>query len=168
MDISSIWHHLQCWFWHAFTSRFENKINLNKALFDIIQEFPELKHRFSTAVMKSKPQGFGLALGTRKLSISGPRFLLCGDAASLIDPFSGDGIANAMISGHLAAQHILTQKNNLIFSEAINKEYDHSVYSLIWNDLKKKTYILRTVYHFPFLIELGIRLSSFLTKFRLK
>lgn len=30
--------------------------------------------------------------------------MLIGDAASLVDPFSGEGIANAMVSGKLAAE----------------------------------------------------------------
>jgi flavin-dependent dehydrogenase len=35
-------------------------------------------------------------LGSEKRKLSGNRFLLPGDAASLIDPFSGEGIGNTV------------------------------------------------------------------------
>jgi geranylgeranyl reductase family protein len=143
----------------------KKRVDLTKALTDIIDEFPELRNRFSDAVMQDKPRGFGLSLGTRKLPISGDRFLLCGDAASLIDPLSGDGIGNAMISGHLAAQHVLKHKADMIFSAEINKEYDMTVYARLWKDLRKKTYALRIASRFPFLIGFGIRLLSIWNKF---
>jgi geranylgeranyl reductase family protein len=139
----------------------KNKIDLKKALFDVIDEFPELKRRFETATIKDNPRGFGLTLGTRKLSLSGHRFLLCGDAASLIDPFSGDGIGNALVSGDLAAKHILKHRKDMLFSESNNKRYDQSVYASIWNDLRKSTYALRIVSRFPFLTDWGIRILAF-------
>lgn len=143
----------------------KNKINLEKALFDIIEEFPELRDRFANAVMKDKPRGFGLSLGTRRLPLSGHRFLLCGDAASLIDPLSGDGIGNAMVSGHLAAQHALKHKKDLLFSADTNKSYDIAVYASLWKELREKTYALRVVSRFPFLIGWGITLLSVRNKF---
>ena len=143
----------------------KKKINLTNALFEIINEFPELKERFSTAELRDKVHGFGLSLGTRKLPISGQRFLLCGDAASLIDPVSGDGIGNALISGHLAAKHVLRNKTELNFSAEINKQYDEAVYSLLWKDFQKKTWALRMISRLPFLIGLGISLLSFRNRF---
>jgi geranylgeranyl reductase family protein len=51
--------------------------------------------------------------------ISTPRVLLTGDAAGLVDPFSGEGIRYAVKSGKLAAQAILSghpeHYSNLIF-----------------------------------------------------
>ena len=32
---------------------------------------------------------------------------LVGDAASLIDPFSGEGVGNALVTGEIAARHIV-------------------------------------------------------------
>ena len=51
------------------------------------------------AVQIGNLEGFGLPLGSKVATISGNRFMLAGDAASLIDPVTGDGIGNAMLSG---------------------------------------------------------------------
>ena len=32
---------------------------------------------------------------------------LIGDAASLVDPFSGEGVGNALVTGEIAARHIV-------------------------------------------------------------
>ena len=41
--------------------------------------------------------------GSKRRPLSGPGYLLLGDAGSLIDPFSGEGISHAMVSGRHAA-----------------------------------------------------------------
>lgn len=138
----------------------KRKINLEKALFEVIEEFPELSKRFKNATMVSKPQGMGLPLGTRRLKLSGDRFLLCGDAASLIDPISGAGIDTAIISGITAAEHILKNRDHQNFSEAVNLSYDSRVYEKLGNSLKRNTRLLRIVSRFPFLLPIGLKIVS--------
>ncbi len=138
----------------------EQKINLSKALFEVIDEFPELRERFKNVEIISEIKGFGLPLGTRNLPISGERFLLCGDAASLIDPVSGEGIGNAMASGQLAAKHIIKHFKSNSFSIELNKEYDESVYQKLGKELKRNTNILRWCSKFPSLLNLGIYMLS--------
>jgi flavin-dependent dehydrogenase len=62
-----------------------------------------------------------LPMGTCHMNRSGNRFLLLGDAGFLVDPFSGEGIGNAMASGEIAAA-ILEQcfKFNDFSAEALN------------------------------------------------
>lgn len=138
----------------------ERKINLSKALYEVIDEFPELKERFKHVEIISEIQGFGLPLGTRNLPISGERFLLCGDAASLIDPVSGEGIGNAMYSGFHAANHIIKNIKTSSFPSEINKEYDKTVYQQIGKELKRNTNILRWCSKYPSLLNLGIYMLS--------
>ena len=84
-----------------------------------------------------EPQGFGLNLGGPKRRISGDGFLLLGDAAGLIDPFSGEGIANALRSGRIAAKHILELKQkDKSFSAENNLSYDEELYSLVLPELQ--------------------------------
>lgn len=142
----------------------KKKINLEKALFEVIDEFPELKRRFKNASMLSKPQGMGLPLGTRKLKISGHRFLLCGDAASLIDPISGAGIDTAIISGITAAEHVLKNRDHLNFTEELNRNYDNHIYEKIGKSLKRNTLFLRLATRFPFLLPIGIKILSLRNK----
>jgi len=69
----------------------------------IIHSHPALSPRFAGAVMLGKFEAHGLPLGPDSKAISGTGLLLVGDAASLVDPFSGEGIGNAMVSGEIAA-----------------------------------------------------------------
>jgi geranylgeranyl reductase family protein len=145
----------------------KKKVNLEKALFEVIDEFPELRKRFENATLVSKPQGMGLPLGTRRLKLSGDRFLLCGDAASLIDPISGAGIDTAIISGITAAEHIIKHRDHPNFSGAVNLSYDKSVYEKLGKSLKRNTRILRTISRFPFLLQLGLKIISLRNKRRM-
>jgi flavin-dependent dehydrogenase len=113
----------------------KNKINLKKQLEEIINTHPIISKRFKEATLIDDVKGFGLPLGSKKRNISGDNYLLIGDAASLIDPFTGEGIGNAMMSGMLAAQHaqLCLQNNN--FSAANNKAYDVAVYKRLWSEL---------------------------------
>src|SRR3989338_4674018 len=81
----------------------EKKINLTKSMMDIIEKHPVFKDRFKDAKMQGKVKSWFLPLGSARIKTYGNGFLLVGDAASLIDPFSGKGIDNSMISGKIAA-----------------------------------------------------------------
>lgn len=112
------------------------KVNLKEDMLRAIANNPKIKHRFANANLVGKIQGWGLPLGSKKRVISGDNFLLTGDAASLIDPFTGEGIGNAMYSGMLAAAHIqncITQNN---FSATFNQQYDSAFYDRQWDELK--------------------------------
>ena len=51
----------------------------------------------------------------RRASMNGIR--LVGDSASLVDPFSGEGVGNALVTGELAANHILAGKSPQEYQE---------------------------------------------------
>ncbi|MES2656105.1 MAG: geranylgeranyl reductase family protein [Bacteroidota bacterium] len=111
-------------------------VNLKKDMLRAIANNPKIKHRFANAELVSPIQGWGLPLGSKKRVISGDNFLLTGDAASLIDPFTGEGIGNAMYSGMLAAAQIkncIAQNN---FTATFNQVYDTAFYDRQWDELK--------------------------------
>lgn len=114
----------------------KKKINLKEILNKILSTDPELQERFRDATPLESVKGFGLPLGSKRRVLSGERFLLTGDAASLIDPFTGEGIANAIRSGRVAASHILKgfEQNN--FSKSFNSQYDREIYNRMWKELK--------------------------------
>jgi len=78
-------------------------INLRQAHISATQS-PYFKKRFENAKMVDGIRGWNLPVGSKRRKIHGNGFLLLGDAAGLIDPFSGEGIGNAMLSGQLAAR----------------------------------------------------------------
>lgn len=114
----------------------KQKINLKKKLAEIIENHPNIKDRFKNANPLESVKGFGLPIGSKKRELSGKQFLLLGDAASLIDPFTGEGIGNAIRSGRIAAEHLLKAFKLNQFDADFNKQYDDEVYRKMWKELR--------------------------------
>jgi geranylgeranyl reductase family protein len=112
------------------------KVNLRAVLNDIIQKHPTIAPRFANAVQIDKIRGFGLPLGSKKQRLSNERLLLLGDAASLIDPFSGEGVGNALLSGRIAAGHLKTCFVQNDFSAKKMAAYDELLFEKIGSELK--------------------------------
>jgi geranylgeranyl reductase family protein len=128
----------------------KKKINLKEMLQKLIETHPHLKERFAGATPLETPKGFGLPLGSEKRAISGERFLLLGDAAGLIDPFSGEGIGNAMRSGRVAAAHLLDCFRYQNFSADFNKKYDQEIYKRMGTEFRISS-SLQKLCRYPFL-----------------
>ncbi len=114
----------------------KKKVNLRQRLTEIIQESPALRARFAGATLEGPVQGFGLPLGSRMRPISGDGYLLVGDAGSLIDPFSGEGISNALIAGRHAADWAGRALAAHDFSGALLQGYDAAVYRRLGPELR--------------------------------
>ena len=129
-------------------------------MYQIIHDIPTIAERFKDAEALEEVKGFGLPLGSKQYSISGNRFMLCGDAASLIDPFSGEGIETAMESGKFAAEQILHSFANDDFSEKTLKAYDKRVYQKMWGDFNNHYYLQRLLGDRVWLINFLIRIGN--------
>ncbi len=106
---------------------------------------PALARRFKNARPVSSIDGWRLPLGSVKRALSGERFLLTGDAAALIDPFTGEGIGNAILSGKFAANVLKKAVENNDFSAAALKQYDRLLYDDLWSELQISYNIQRLV-----------------------
>ncbi len=115
----------------------DKKINLREQMLAAIKNNPQIAPRFANARLVDKIQGWGLPLGMERQPMSGDNFMLCGDAACLIDPFSGEGIGNALYSGMLAAMAIKEAIPANNYSAAFLKTaYDDVVYKRLGDELK--------------------------------
>lgn len=123
----------------------KQKIDLKQSMSDIIRHIPEVWERFKDAEPLEDIKGFGLPLGSKKHAISGRRFMLCGDAASLIDPFSGEGIETAMESGKFAAEQIMKNFATDDFGAVTLKAYDERVYKKMWGNFKNHYYLQKVL-----------------------
>jgi len=121
----------------------KKQINLKEKLHEIITTHPNVKDRFKHARPLEDVRGFPLPLGSKKRVISGDNFLLLGDAASLINPLSGEGIANAIRSGRVAADHLRSSFKNNCFSAYDNRAYDQVIYRRMWNELRMNYWVQR-------------------------
>lgn len=123
----------------------KRKPNLKKMLAEIIEAHPNVAPRFKNAKPTETVKGFGLPLGSKKRKISGNRFLLLGDAASLINPLSGEGIGNAIRSGRVAAEYLVEAFKVNKFDAPSNKAYDKDIYHRMWKELQLNYWLQRTM-----------------------
>lgn len=101
----------------------QKKINLRELMLKTVAEHPNIKHRFTNARLLDKISGWGLPTGAQPEELSGDNYMLTGDAASLVDAFTGEGIGNALFSGMIAAEAAAkaVQANN--YSASFLKEH---------------------------------------------
>ena len=105
----------------------KQKKKLKSLQADVIANHPLFKDRFADAkLIEGTSKGWQLPFGSpRKGESNQPRrayapgALLVGDAASLVDPFSGEGVGNALVSGEMAARHVMENKGGPEYQEEL-------------------------------------------------
>ncbi len=123
----------------------KRKLSLKQVMEKALVQNPHLAERFKNARPISGISAWNLPLGSKKIPLSGYRLLLTGDAASLIDPFTGEGVGNAMWSGFAAAEHIGKAMKAGRFDASFNKQYDRFVYKKLWKELRNSTWIQKLI-----------------------
>jgi flavin-dependent dehydrogenase len=134
------------------------KVNLKNELQDIINNDPIIRERFKNATLIGTVDGYGLPLGSKQRVISGERYLLTGDAAFLIDPFTGEGIGNALYSGRIAANQAAKALEANDFSAAALAAYDKEVYRVMGPELRI-SHRLQKLVKYPWLFNLLVKIS---------
>ncbi len=119
----------------------QRRINLQRAHIAATQVEP-FKTRFAHAELAGGIVGWNLPLGSKRRQIHGNGFMLLGDAAGLIDPFSGEGIGNAMVSGEIAAKVLARACEESNVSAENLSEYAELLWAEIGNELKT-SYVLQ-------------------------
>ncbi len=114
----------------------KRRLNLTKTLQTTLANHPALRSRFQAAEMVGKIVGYDLPLGPKSKPISGDHFMLVGDAAHLIDPFSGEGIGNAIYSGYFAAEQAKACLSTNDFSANTLRSYDMRIARVLGEDMK--------------------------------
>ncbi|WP_423735603.1 NAD(P)/FAD-dependent oxidoreductase [Chitinophaga caseinilytica] len=135
------------------------KINLKQLLLDAVQSDPVLRERFRDATLQGNIDGYGLPLGSKKRRLSGERYMLVGDAAFLIDPFTGEGIGNAMYSARMAAQQAAACIAANDFSAATMLAYDANIARVLGPELTMSTRLQKLI-RFPWLLNMLMRLGA--------
>ena len=137
-----------------------HKVDLKETMQRLLATHPALAGRFAEARQLGPIVGFGLPLGGGRVRpVSGARFMLCGDAASLIDPLQGHGIDTAMQSGILAAAQALACFEKQDFSAGFMQEYDAQVAHKIGRKLAKSYRLMRFLSNKAWLVNAAVRLA---------
>jgi geranylgeranyl reductase family protein len=137
----------------------KRKLHLKKEFEKIIATHPAISPRFAGAEQISEVKLHGLPLGSKKRPLSGDNYMLTGDAAMLIDPFTGEGIGNAMMSGMFAAQQAKLSLESNNFSAQTLRAYDKRVYDRLWSELLL-SYRMQQLVHFPSLFNFVVRKAN--------
>ena len=137
----------------------KKKLNLKNIMLEAIETVPYLKERFKDAEMVSRIQAFGLPLWDGKRFISGNHYILTGDAASLIDPVTGEGMGHAAISGMYAAEQCKRSLESNDFSANFMRNYDKQVYNRIGKELKISSKIVHFI-KYPWLFNMVVNKAN--------
>ncbi len=131
----------------------EKNVNLQDALIHEIKNNPLFVERFKNAELVERVRGWSLPIASYHRKCYGNGFLLLGDAASLIDPLSGEGIGNAMISSKVAADIAIEaiEKNDI--SEKFLMKYDKELWDVIGPEIKANYRLQKLGKMFPQLID---------------
>jgi geranylgeranyl reductase family protein len=133
----------------------QKKVDLKQAFYNALSS-PYFKDRFAQATPVEKPVGWNLPVGSKRRKSYGNGFLLLGDAAGLIDPFTGEGIGNAMYSAKHAIKTVQEAVAANNYSEDFLARYEKELWAEIGNELKVSTK-LQKLGRFRFLLNLVIR-----------
>jgi len=110
-------------------------VNLVEALNDVVGS-SRFARRFKAALRVTKPMGWQLPTGSKRRPCAGPGYMLVGDAAGLIDPFTGEGIANAMYSARKAVEIAQAACTEQDFSAASLSRYENGLWSELGDELR--------------------------------
>jgi len=135
-------------------------INLKDAFHDFIHRSDILQKKLRNAVPVSSFKGCRIPYGFSRSIVSGDHFLLAGDAASLVDPLSGDGIGNAVLSGKLAAEQIIRSFASNDFSAGALHAYDRNLRSILGWEIKRSKILQKSLTKIPALLDLVFLLGN--------
>ncbi len=110
-------------------------VRLRSMLEDLIRH-PRFRDRFGGARRVSPIRGWGLPLGSKLRPLAGDGWMLVGDAGSMIDPFTGEGIGNAMVSGEMAARAAIQANALGSFERARLASYEQALHAYLSAELR--------------------------------
>ncbi|MEO0897351.1 MAG: geranylgeranyl reductase family protein [Bacteroidota bacterium] len=137
----------------------KKRLNIKKMYEEVIQHHPAIAKRFKEAEPVEPIRGFGLPLGSTWRQIRGDGFMLTGDAAGFIDPFSGEGIGNAMLSGKGAAEQAMRSFQTGDLSMEGLKGYETYMKKKIGRELQI-SYQMQKLVRYPRLMNFAVRKAS--------
>jgi menaquinone-9 beta-reductase len=120
-------------------------------------EMPMLRKRLQQGAKLRDVSTWQLNFGSqRKLQHTFDGALLTGDAAGFINPLTGGGIYNALISAKMAADVAHEALSNGDVSRTAMQVYEKMVKEAMWSGMRRSYFIQRWLLAFPFLVDLLI------------
>jgi geranylgeranyl reductase family protein len=127
----------------------------------ILQNFmalPEIKNRCASTATLQNLQSWPLNLASqKKVQRSYNGALLVGDAGAWIDPLTGGGICNALITGQIAAETIYCALIENNFSKEFLKRYEQESEKKLGSEIKRSYYLQTILANFPGIIDILVK-----------
>ncbi len=136
----------------------KHNIDLKEALQAAVNS-RQFKERFAGSEPLEEPRGWNLPVGSSHRRNYGNGFLLLGDAAGLIDPFTGEGIGNALFSARIAAQTAAAAIKAGDVSAAFLARYDRELWKTLGPELSLSAKLQKLGRH-RMLLNLVVRKAS--------
>ena len=136
----------------------KNKLNLKKYMNDLIKKSDIISNKLNNGNFDKIYSGI-IPIRTSRSAISGERYMLIGDAASLVDPISGGGIENAILSGIIAAKTIKEAFIVNNFTRSYLKTYDKELYRKIGINYYLRTSFIKLCTKLPGIYSMTIKLA---------
>ncbi|MBU0953612.1 MAG: geranylgeranyl reductase family protein [Nanoarchaeota archaeon] len=146
----------------------EKGINLVQELKDSVAKDPLFVERFKEAELDGEIKAWSLPLSSHHRKNYGPNYVLVGDAASLIDPLSGEGVGTSSISARHASKVLVEALDKNEITEGFLKNYDKNLWDEIGKEVKADYRIQRLGAKFPFLLNRLMEKASKNPEFRKK
>lgn len=140
--------------------RQRRNINLTKAFWHFVEEEPEVKKILGSGKLESPIKGGMLPFSKGVESVVGQGYALVGDAANLNDPFSGDGIRNAIYSGILLGKCFDNLSGKEDLSGIVMKEYQKGMAKKFHKTLRLRAKFVRISSRFPFLVGFIVKIGN--------
>lgn len=123
-------------------------IQLKKAHLEAVAS-EEFRDRFKDAELIGDIVGSNLPAGSARRPVHGDGFALIGDAAGLIDPFTGEGIGNAMCSAKIVAETVAELKPHGTFDAKALALYRTRLWKELGGELNLSYRLQRTARFTP-------------------
>lgn len=124
-------------------------------MLQIFLEMPAIKKRLKHGGQLRDVATWSLNFGSQKnLKHVYNGAMLVGDAAGFINPLTGGGIHNAIISGKFAAETIETALRQGNISAAALKIYEQRCHEEMWAGMRRSFFFQRLMGQFPFIVDI--------------
>ncbi|MCF8104104.1 MAG: geranylgeranyl reductase family protein [Desulfohalobiaceae bacterium] len=122
--------------------------SLRPGKYNLRQKLQDRMSSFGIDLSKSRTRAYPLPVFSRLEKVHSGRVLLVGDAAGLVDPYTGEGIRHAMFSGMTAAETILAGR----IQNYTRRIQDEIARDLLWAKRLAGFFYARQHFSFHYLI----------------
>lgn len=149
--------------------RLDHFRELDRSLEDMLHDFlqmPAIEERLLNGGELRDVATWQLNFGSQKgMQYTYDGALLVGDAAGFINPLTGGGIHNSLVSAELAAYTIDQAMRAGDTSYEAMRGYERQCHEAMWGSMRRSFTLQRMLYHVPFLVDFLVRWMGANTQF---